>query len=258
MNTVSGVAPQPTPAPTVAIEVAVLSDNANGAPEFTFHAIRCSAAAYENGEHYDLAKDEAAAQGYEPRAAFDANDPAWSLVKEQRAYKKFFRDAFEGLQQAFVGDQACSGADTVDAVAQVFAQQLEALPVALYMAASRDGFWNNNEGWVADAQLAFISPDSARFLGLTGADVTVVAMPAGEFDQITEFPTIEEIEDAVVDARARGQKYGFAITAANASEVVGEELAAIGATLPRCLNELAAKLALTEHEHEHDGEQHGA
>ena len=60
-----------------AIKVVVLCTNAEGAPEFDTCALQVTQAQYDNGEHYDLAKEYAEDNGYEgPMIAFDANDAA--------------------------------------------------------------------------------------------------------------------------------------------------------------------------------------
>ena len=58
-------------------KVIVLCTNAEGAPEFHSCTPEVTQEQYDNGEHYDLAKENAEDNGYEePMVAFDENDPA--------------------------------------------------------------------------------------------------------------------------------------------------------------------------------------
>jgi hypothetical protein len=229
---------------TESIEVAVVGENANGAPEIMFYTISCGAEAISNGEHYDLARAQALANGYEPKVAFDSTDPAWAIVREQRRYKAFFTAAFETLQGTFVGQQSCSGADTVDAAAQLFVGALSESPVRLYLAASADGYWNNHDGWGGSADHAFLTPDPTKFKGLVGDCVTVIELSSAQLDEISGFPEIEEIIGAAEDAVERGQKYGFAINNTNALEVMVEELGLVDKGAPACLADFLAKVVL--------------
>lgn len=59
------------------VKVVVLCANSNGSPEFWTCAPECTGEQITNGDHYELAKQEAAANGYEePMIAFDSSDPA--------------------------------------------------------------------------------------------------------------------------------------------------------------------------------------
>lgn len=59
------------------VKVVVLCTNSEGAPEFHTCTPEVTQEQYDNGEHYDLAKENAEDNGYEgPMIAFDANDAA--------------------------------------------------------------------------------------------------------------------------------------------------------------------------------------
>ena len=58
------------------VKVIVLCSNSEGAPEFHSCAIDVTQEQYDNGDHYDLAMENAEDNGYEPHKAFDQNDPA--------------------------------------------------------------------------------------------------------------------------------------------------------------------------------------
>lgn len=61
----------------ITIKVIVLCTNAEGSPEFSTREIQCTQAQYDNGDHYDMAKEAAEDDGYEsPMMAFDENDSA--------------------------------------------------------------------------------------------------------------------------------------------------------------------------------------
>lgn len=62
------------------VKVAVAGRNASGEPEIVVYNIECSKEQYENGDHYDMAKERAEDDGFEPEIAFDENDPAWSML----------------------------------------------------------------------------------------------------------------------------------------------------------------------------------
>lgn len=65
----------------------VLCTNSEGAPEFHTCSPECSAKQVQNGEHYDLAKENAQFNGYtEPMIAFDATDPAARQLGEILAW----------------------------------------------------------------------------------------------------------------------------------------------------------------------------
>lgn len=62
---------------TFPIKVAVLATNSEGAPEFHTCSIEVTQAAYDAGEHYTLAKENAEFNGFEePMIAFDERDQA--------------------------------------------------------------------------------------------------------------------------------------------------------------------------------------
>lgn len=65
-------------------KVIVLAINSNGAPEFfQVTPAECTQAQVDNGEHYDMAKENAGFNGYEePMIAFDATDPAAQQLGE--------------------------------------------------------------------------------------------------------------------------------------------------------------------------------
>ncbi|ABM97002.1 hypothetical protein [Methylibium petroleiphilum] len=69
------------------VKVIVLCRNSEGAPEFHTCAPECTEDQVENGEHYELAKENAGFNGYEePMIAFDANDPAARQLGEVLAW----------------------------------------------------------------------------------------------------------------------------------------------------------------------------
>ena len=59
------------------VKCIVAGTNANGAPDLFFVQVRCSESQYENGDHYEAARNAALSHGYEaPLVAFDQNDEA--------------------------------------------------------------------------------------------------------------------------------------------------------------------------------------
>lgn len=57
-------------------KVVVAAVNANGEPDFFFCKVNCLPADYNEGRHYELAKEAAKENGYEtPMVAFDELDP---------------------------------------------------------------------------------------------------------------------------------------------------------------------------------------
>ncbi len=60
----------------ITIKVIVLCTNSEGSPEFFTREIQCTQAQYDNGDHYDIAKEAAKSEeGYEePMMAFDEKD----------------------------------------------------------------------------------------------------------------------------------------------------------------------------------------
>lgn len=62
---------------TSLIKMVVLATDSNGSPAFHTCQVEVTEAQYEQGEHYDLAKENASFNGYEePMIAFDERDPA--------------------------------------------------------------------------------------------------------------------------------------------------------------------------------------
>jgi hypothetical protein len=69
------------------VKVAVLCHNSNGVPEFHTCTPEVTQEQIDNGEHYDLAKENAANNGYEePMLAFDAKDVAGRQLAEVLAW----------------------------------------------------------------------------------------------------------------------------------------------------------------------------
>lgn len=61
----------------ISVKVVVLCTNSEGSPEFCTHEVQCTKKQYDDGDHYDIAKNAAAKEGYEtPMVAFDENDAA--------------------------------------------------------------------------------------------------------------------------------------------------------------------------------------
>ena len=59
------------------VKVMVACSNASGEPDFYFVKVRCTQEQYDNGDHYDAAKDAASERDYEgAMVAFDENDSA--------------------------------------------------------------------------------------------------------------------------------------------------------------------------------------
>jgi hypothetical protein len=59
--------------------VGVAAINAGGEPDFFFTWVKCTERDRDDGTHYGIAKARAEEDGYEPRMAFDAGDPAANL-----------------------------------------------------------------------------------------------------------------------------------------------------------------------------------
>ncbi|KVP16902.1 hypothetical protein [Burkholderia ubonensis] len=69
------------------VKVAVLCTNSNGEPEFHTCTPEVTQAQVDDGEHYELAKENAAENGYEgPMIAFNANDVAARQLGEVLAW----------------------------------------------------------------------------------------------------------------------------------------------------------------------------
>lgn len=68
-------------------KVVVLCINSNGVPEFHTCTPEVTREQMENGNHYDLAKENAESNGYEqPMIAFDATDVAGRQLGEVLAW----------------------------------------------------------------------------------------------------------------------------------------------------------------------------
>jgi len=63
------------------IKCAVFSINSNGEPDIFFCKVKCSQEQYDNGEHYEKAKELAEENSYDPVLACDENDPAGAVMQ---------------------------------------------------------------------------------------------------------------------------------------------------------------------------------
>lgn len=73
------------PKSEVSIKVAVIARNSNGETDIYVTQVHCSQDEFKNGKHFDLAKSEAEAKGYEPAMTLDERDPGWSALVASRA-----------------------------------------------------------------------------------------------------------------------------------------------------------------------------
>lgn len=81
--------------------VVVVGHNASGVPDSFFVDVMCSQDQYGNGDHYDLAKEHAEAEGFDPAIAFDANDEAWKTFDWKAAGTRELVDADSSQEQAY-------------------------------------------------------------------------------------------------------------------------------------------------------------
>lgn len=73
---------------TMKIRCVVAATNSEGSPEFYPCTVSCTKAEYNDGEHYDLAKEKAEAEGYKAAWVCDENDPAFAAVSHLFAKKE--------------------------------------------------------------------------------------------------------------------------------------------------------------------------
>lgn len=64
------------------IKCIVAARNSNGEPDFFFTEITCTQRQYEEGEHYKMAEDKAASEGYDPKLVYDEVDSAGKMLLE--------------------------------------------------------------------------------------------------------------------------------------------------------------------------------
>lgn len=64
------------------VDTYVLATNAAGEPELLHFGLEATQSAYDDGAHYDAAKDLAEREGYTPLGVFDQNDPAGKRLPE--------------------------------------------------------------------------------------------------------------------------------------------------------------------------------
>lgn len=226
---------------TQAVEVGIMCRDSQGAPDVTFAMVDCTAAEREHGHHHEVAMATARERGYTPVLAFDKGDPAWqTLVAPARFYKGFFAKAFHQCQDAFVSDRACSGADLVDTVGQLFNEALNdpAGPSHFYIAITSDGYWNEIDGWVENASDAthFLGAEELKKLHGTNLHVLEIAMrlPMRELDA-QRFPSVADLWATIDDVLERASKYGYTLSGATAREAILEELQMAGAPIDESL-----------------------
>ena len=71
---------------TQTVKMVVLCRNSEGAPEFHTCAVEVTPAQRASGDHYEMAEENAADNGYEPQFAFEENDPAAKQLGEIHAW----------------------------------------------------------------------------------------------------------------------------------------------------------------------------
>lgn len=227
------------------IQVGVMSEDANGAPDVTFHTIECSQEQYDNGDHYDMAKDLAEEDGYEPKIAFDERDPAWRVIKGNDIYKSLYMNVLNTCQNTFVGDNEVSGADMVSEVGEMLRRHVNVdLPAAgedvrFYFTLGPDGYSGNAQ----DLSDVYLQTDPEKLADL--APATVVGLTLAQIEQFLESGRSEigDLKDCASDALERSKKYGFTISETNAAEVMREEMRPMSATGPCLPTELDPALA---------------
>lgn len=57
--------------------------NSNGEPDFFFVKVQCTQEQYDNGYHYEAAKDFAEDEGYEAYLVYDQNDPGGKAIMDK-------------------------------------------------------------------------------------------------------------------------------------------------------------------------------
>lgn len=214
------------------IQVGVMSEDANGAPDVTFHSIECSQEQYDNGDHYDMAKALAEDAGYEPAIAFDEHDPAWTAMKVNTtpdAYKSAYLELVENCQRAFVGESECSGADLVDTMADTVMRQLKTdLPAKgedprFYFSVEPGGY---NGQYDSLSGLALFTREAADSPIWGPEPHVVIGLTLAQVNRFLEsdLSDFSSLKDCAEGALARSKKYGFTISSENAAEVMREEM----------------------------------
>jgi hypothetical protein len=64
------------------IKVLVMALNEHYKMDIYSHIVECDEANYAIGAHYKMAMDQSKKHGYEPKCAFDHNDPAFNKIKK--------------------------------------------------------------------------------------------------------------------------------------------------------------------------------
>ena len=67
---------------TITIRCVVAVINSNGAPDFYFVHVRLTKEQYDEGAHYEAAKNDAEANGYEAYLAYDERDVAGAKLMD--------------------------------------------------------------------------------------------------------------------------------------------------------------------------------
>jgi len=68
------------------VKCMVASINANGEPDIYFVKVNCTQIEFDEGKHYDRAKEEAENEGYEPKLVFDEFDRAGKAMSNLFAW----------------------------------------------------------------------------------------------------------------------------------------------------------------------------
>lgn len=111
------------------IHVGVMGSNAGGEPDVIRFEIECTQDQYDDGAHYEMAKQLASDQGFEPAMAFDERDPAWRVMApESDEMEVFYRNLMDVLKRTYAPGMEVDGADFISDVAQFCSDQVDCLP----------------------------------------------------------------------------------------------------------------------------------
>ncbi|HBJ83246.1 MAG TPA: hypothetical protein DDZ88_05105 [Verrucomicrobiales bacterium] len=202
---------------SVKINVGVMGANASGEVDLVLYQIECSQEQIDAGEHYDMAKDRASADGHEPAIAFDEKDPAWKHFGVNPAYRDFFQKLAVNLQDTFVnrGNEP-SGADVIEHLSGAIGDFLlrDEINEQFHLV------FDSAAGRLLDVYLP--EGDDLAYWRAAGAMIVAVDIHAAYAR-----PSLSnyDLETAAKSLMKRSAKYGFSVDSTNVGDLMREELA---------------------------------
>lgn len=230
------------------INVCLVCVNAAGEANLVFRQVQTTQDLYDRGEHHEAAKFMLNWEGYRPVLTFDERSAAWKSMSlaSNKAGEHFHAKTFQTFQDVLVGNEAVSGADMVERLAEYLQESHVAGPdsglsrLKLFVAVSSMGFVDPDM-WPTDKVCVICVPEAVELARRKGATVVeVVLEDVGASANLPSFNDLQDAADAAIEAAA---EKGLALTEQNAAEEVRAALVTAGfGPTPESFNPILARV----------------